>query len=111
MNNPERELLHGNAETLVLARLAERECHGYQIRKDLARRSHHYFQFAFGTLYPLLRGLERRGLVKAEWIKAGKVRERKQYQITAAGRKELQERKRKWRQFSGAMERVLSSRR
>ena len=42
----------------------------------------------------LLRGLERRRLVKARWIKAGKVRERRQYQITTLGRRELQERKR-----------------
>ncbi len=109
MRNPDRELLHGNAETLVLVLLAEDECYGYQIRKELALRSHHYFQFAFGSLYPLLRGLEDRRLVKARWIKAGRVRERKQYQITTLGRRELQERKRKWRQFAEAMELVLSS--
>jgi DNA-binding PadR family transcriptional regulator len=109
MKNPDRELLHGNAETLVLALLAEGESHGYQIRKELALRSHHHFQFAFGSLYPLLRGLEDRRLVKARWIKAGRVRERRQYQITTLRRRELRERKRKWRQFAEAMELVLSS--
>jgi PadR family transcriptional regulator len=109
MKNLDRELLHGNAETLVLALLARGECHGYQIRKELAVRSGHYFRFSFGRLYPLLRGLEHRRLVKARWVKAGKVRKRKQYEITVKGRVELQERKRKWRQFSDAMERVLSS--
>jgi PadR family transcriptional regulator, regulatory protein PadR len=111
MRNLDREMLHGNAETLVLTLLAEDECYGYQIRKDLAVRSHHYFQFAFGRLYPLLRGLEHRGLVKARWVKAGKVRQRRHYEITAKGLSELQERKRKWRQFSEAMELVLSSKR
>ena len=38
MKNPNRELLHGNAETLVLALLAEDECYGYQIRRELAAR-------------------------------------------------------------------------
>ena len=109
MRNPDRELLHGNAETLVLALLAEGECYGYQIRKELALRSHHYFHFAFGSLYPLLRGLEHRRLVKTNWVKAGKVRERRHYRITAKGRTELRERQRKWRQFSEAMEFVLSS--
>jgi len=52
-------MLHGNAETLGLALLAEDEQYGYQIRKDLATRSHHYFQFAFGRPYPLLAALER----------------------------------------------------
>jgi len=89
--------------------LAEDECYGYQLRKELALRSHHYLQFAFGSLYPLLHGLEHRGLVSARWVKAGEVRQRKQYAITAKGRGELQKRIRKWQQFSAAMDLVLSS--
>jgi PadR family transcriptional regulator PadR len=110
MKTLDRELLHGNAETLVLALLAVDQSHGYQLRKELAARSHHYFQFAFGRLYPLLHGLERRGLVSAHWVKAGAARKRKQYAITAKGRAELHERIRKWQQFSTAMDLVLSTR-
>lgn len=102
-------MLHGNAETLVLALLAQDESYGYQLRKELAWRSHDYFQFAFGRLYPLLRGLEHRSLVSARWIKEGQARQRKQYAITAKGRAELQERIRQWQQFSTAMDLVLSS--
>jgi PadR family transcriptional regulator PadR len=103
----ERKMLHGNAETLVLALLAEDEQYGYQMRKDLATRSHHYFQFAFGRLYPLLAALERRGLVRARWVKAGESRQRKHYEITTKGLAELRERKLRWRQFREAMDRVL----
>jgi PadR family transcriptional regulator, regulatory protein PadR len=103
----ERKMLHGNAETLVLALLAEDEQYGYQMRKDLATRSHHYFQFAFGRLYPLLAALERRGLVRAHWVKAGESRQRKHYKITVKGLTELRERKLRWRQFREAMDRVL----
>jgi PadR family transcriptional regulator PadR len=109
MRNIDHEMLHGNAETLVLALLAEGEGYGYQIRKDLAARSDQYFQFAFGRLYPLLSALERRGLAKARWVKVGRARRRKHYVITAKGLTALAERKRKWHQFSEAMERVLSS--
>jgi PadR family transcriptional regulator PadR len=108
MKSLDREVLHGHAETLVLALLANGEGYGYQLRKDLALRSKHYFQFSFGSLYPTLRTLEKRGLARARWVKARGVRERKQYVITANGLKELEARKRKWRQFSNAMERVLS---
>ena len=104
----ERKMLHGNAETLVLALLSEDEQYGYQMRKELAEQSHHYFQFAFGRLYPLLAAMERRGLVRARWVKAGKSRQRKHYEITAKGLAELRERKHKWRQFREAMDRVLS---
>ena len=104
----ERKMLHGNAETLVLALLAEKPQHGYQLRKELATRSHHYFQFAFGRLYPLLAAMEQRGLVTARLVKAGKSRERRNYTITTKGLSELRKRKQKWRQFSAAMDRVLT---
>jgi PadR family transcriptional regulator, regulatory protein PadR len=105
----DRELLRGNAETLVLALLAQDESYGYQLRKELAERSHHYFQFAFGRLYPLLRGLGHRDLVNARWVKAGPARQRKHYAITAPGRAELRDRLRQWQQFSTALDLVLAS--
>jgi DNA-binding PadR family transcriptional regulator len=108
MKSLDREMLHGHAETLVLALLANGAGYGYQLRKDLALRSKHYFQFSFGSLYPTLRALEKRGLARARWVKARGTREHKQYVITAKGREELAARKRNWRQFSSAMDRVLS---
>ncbi|SRR6266508_2568080 len=108
MKNLDSEMLHGNAETLVLALLAEEEGYGYQIRKDLAARSDHYFRFAFGRLYPLLKTLEMRGLARARWVKVGVVRRRRHYVITRKGLLVLAERKRKWRRFSSAMNSVLS---
>jgi PadR family transcriptional regulator, regulatory protein PadR len=108
MRNLNHELLHGNAETLVLALLAEGEGYGYQIRKDLADRSEQYFQFAFGRLYPLLRGLEMRGLAKARWVNNRSARRRKQYVITRKGLEALNVRKEKWKEFSKAMDRVLN---
>jgi PadR family transcriptional regulator PadR len=103
----ERKMLHGNAETLVLALLAGKSQHGYQLRKELAARSRDYFQVAFGRLYPLLAAMEQRNLVTSRLVKAGKSRERRTYTITANGLTELRIRKQKWRQFSEAMDRVL----
>ena len=108
MGNLNHEMLHGNAETLVLALLAEGEGYGYQIRKDLAERSDHYFQFAFGRLYPLLRTLEDRGLAKARWVKKGTARRRKHYVLTRKGLAALKERRHKWQEFSKAMDKVLN---
>jgi PadR family transcriptional regulator PadR len=107
MGELDRQLLSGNAETLLLALLAEGEQYGYHMRQELAARSRHYFQFAFGRLYPLLTSLERRRLVRSRWVKPAGMRERKQYAITALGRTELRVRKQAWRQFSAAMARVL----
>ncbi len=104
----ERKMLHGNAETLVLALLAEKPQHGYQIRKELASRSHDYFQFAFGRLYPLLASMEKRRLVTSRIVEPGKHHERRIFTITANGLAELRLRKQKWRQFSEAMDHILN---
>jgi DNA-binding PadR family transcriptional regulator len=103
----DREMLHGNAETLVLALLAEKSWHGYRLRQELAARTNDYFQMGFGRLYPLLHSMARRRLVTASDVKVGRVREQRRYVISARGRAELRERKRRWRQFCAAMNRVL----
>jgi DNA-binding PadR family transcriptional regulator len=104
----ERTMLHGNAETLVLALLAEKPQHGYQLRKELATRSHDYFQFAFGGLYPLLASMEKRRLVTSRIVEPGKHHERRIFTVTANGLAALRLRKQKWRQFSEAMDHILN---
>jgi len=108
ITNRETEMLKGNAEMLVLALLAEGAQHGYQIRQELADRSRQVVQLSFGTLYPMLDSLERRKWVRSEWVKVGKVRERRHYTITACGRAELRERKDQWARFVAAITRMLS---
>jgi DNA-binding PadR family transcriptional regulator len=49
---------------------------------------HHGYRIGPGTLYPLLHGLERRGLLRSE-LKNVTGRRRRVYKITAEGRKML----------------------
>jgi len=107
--NRETEMLKGNAEMLVLALLAGKARHGYEIRQELADRSHQFVQLSFGTLYPLLNSMERRRLIRSEWVKSGKVREIRRYAITARGLAELRERRNQWEGFIVAITRLISS--
>ena len=108
MKSPDRSPLHGQAETLVLALLARHPAHGYQLRQELATRSHAGFDLGFGTLYPLLRSLERQGLVTAHWAKTGRLRKRREYTLTARGARALRAQTAAWRRFVAAMNRVLA---
>ncbi len=105
----DRKMLHGNAETLVLALLAGGDKHGYGIRREIADRSRQYFNLAFGRLYPMLDDLEERGLVQSRMVKVGEIRERRVYAITSTGRKELEMRRIKWRRFLEGMNQVLDA--
>jgi DNA-binding PadR family transcriptional regulator len=106
-NYRDRSLLHGNVETLVLALLAEKRRHGYELRQALAERSHGHFQLAFGRLYPLLWEIERRRLVTGQTEIVGERRERRCYRITAAGHRELRKRCEAWKDFVSHMSLIL----
>jgi hypothetical protein len=63
----ERELIRGSTPTLVLAVLSEGPRHGYAIAREVNRRTEGALKFKQGTLYPVLHGLERDGLVAGAW--------------------------------------------
>lgn len=102
----DRELKKGNTELLVLALLEERQLHGYDIGKLIVERTEGVLRFHVASLYPLLYKLEGRGWVKGEW-KPVNGRRRRYYRLTHAGRKSLAEQRRRWREFSGAMNRIV----
>jgi DNA-binding PadR family transcriptional regulator len=103
----DRELLKGNISTVVLAILAEGPLHGYQIAKEMRRRSDDALQLGQGVLYPILHRLEARELIRGEWEQSVGTPSRKHYAITDRGRAELRTKRTEWAAFSQAMERVL----
>ncbi len=94
------ELKKGSTATLVLRLLSEGPMYGYQIAREIERRSEGYFDCKEGTLYPALHKLEQEGLVRSEWRMAGEARRRKYYMITDEGRRALREAVGEWHTFS-----------
>jgi DNA-binding PadR family transcriptional regulator len=82
--NHKRELFYGLIRIHVLLHARQEPIFGLAMMKELA---HHGYRVGPGSLYPLLHGLERAGLLKAAHQGAGD--RRKMYRITAAGRKAL----------------------
>jgi len=60
---------------------------GYDIRKEIASSIGHFWSESFGQIYPALRELEASGRIRARAGTSG--RERRVYEITAAGRRAL----------------------
>ncbi len=81
--------------------------YGYQMVKEIERRSEGYFRFREGTLYPALHRLERAGLVEAQWRKAESGPQRRYYAITEKGLEALREMTREWRNFTAAFNLVV----
>jgi len=102
-----RELLKGSTDSLLLSLLGEAPMYGYQIIKELERRSLGYFRFREGTLYPALHRLERQGLIQGRWEPSPSGQVRRYYHLTAKGRQVLEARREEWRGFARAVNLVL----
>lgn len=102
-----RELLKGSTETLLLSLLVEEAMYGYQIAREMERRSNGYFAFKEGTLYPALHRLERVGLLQGSWQENAVNQLRRYYAITREGREALAALQAEWRRFSRAVNLVV----
>ena len=101
-----RELLKGSTDTLLLSLLAHEHMYGYQLVKEMDRRSSGYFHFKEGTLYPALHRLEREGLVEGRWQMSPSGQKRRYYYITSEGRARLQSMLSEWHLFTRAVDLV-----
>ena len=102
-----RELLKGNTDALLLSLLRDHPMYGYQIIKELDRRSQGYFRFREGTLYPALHRLETAGLVEGNWEKLPSGKERRYYCLTPEGVELLERKLAEWRGFSLAVDLIM----
>lgn len=98
-----------HTQLLVLTLLEGEDMYGYQIITELARRSEHVFDMKEGTLYPVLHGLWKEGIVECYEKEAPTGRMRKYYHLTRKGGEALRTEAESWRQYSGAVDAVLRS--
>ncbi len=101
------ELIQWNSESLLLYLVGQQPMYGYQIIRELERRSEGYFKFKEGTLYPALHRLEKAGLIDGKWQVSSSGRQRRYYYITAKGRRVLAEKMSQWRDFFAAMNLII----
>jgi DNA-binding PadR family transcriptional regulator len=90
---------------LVLAVLSQMDTarYGYNLIQRLAERG---IEIEEGTLYPLLRRLEKQGLLESEW-EVGETRPRKYYRLSPAGREVLTTLSADWFETVEVMRRML----
>jgi len=103
---PNTQAKKGSAEVLILSLLEERIRHGYEIGRLIEERSGGALRFNAASLYPTLYRLEDRRLIRGRWVEKAGHRRRRYYRITPAGRQALAARRRDWREFLRALERV-----
>ncbi len=101
------QLLKGNTDLLILSLLEREPMYGYQMIKELERRSQGFFRLGEGTLYPALHRLERAGLVQGRWQRLPSGQERRYYSLTRKGEGRLEAQASAWQRFAAAVEMIV----
>lgn len=102
----QRDLLRGSLDLMVLSVLAGGKKYGYLIQKEVREASRSRVDLPAGTLYPLLHRLEDEGLVRSTWDETTG-RQRKWYDLTAAGRKRLTVQAQEWTDYAACIRQLL----
>jgi PadR family transcriptional regulator PadR len=103
------EELKGHLDGLLLAALEGGPRHGYAVIEALREHTGGRLDLPTGTIYPALRRLEQAGLITGSWSVVGG-RRRREYRLTAAGRRALAGRRADWRDFSAIVSAALEGR-
>ncbi len=92
---------------LILKALQNEPMHGFGISVRIRQMSDEVLQVEQGSLYPALYRLEEQGWIKAEWGVSENNRRARFYELTAAGRKQLDAETANWTRVSAAINCVL----
>jgi PadR family transcriptional regulator PadR len=69
MDTEKSDLLQRTLDVLILKIVALESIHGYGIAQRIRQISKSVLQVQQGSLYPALHRLEKRGLLRAEWVR------------------------------------------
>lgn len=105
LNEPRKELIAAALVPILLSVLEHEESYGYEIIQKVRAASGGALNVGEGTLYPVLRKMEERGLVETDWRKADNDRQRKYYRLKDQGRAALAEEQLNW----NALNQILQS--
>ena len=106
---PKIDLLQGTLDLLVLRVLKPGPLHGWGIAQRIRLLSQESLRVEEGSLYPALHRIEHKGWIEAEWGPSENNRRAKFYQITAAGRRQVEAEQESWFRLTEAMAQVLKS--
>lgn len=94
-----QELLSGLIRIHILYHASKEPIFGLGMIEELQR---HGYKLSAGTLYPMLHGLENRGLLRSQIIRKGR-RSRRLYRATARGQKALARAREKVKELLGEL--------
>ena len=103
------DLLQGTLDLIMLKLLRAGPANGWQLTQSIQTISRGAFDVNYGSIYPALRRLEARGLVKGKWAVSENNRRARFYELTPSGRRQLADERKQWERFSQALGLILAT--
>lgn len=108
MARAKQDVLQGTLDLVVLRTLqSSGKLHGYAIASYIRRVSADLLRVEEGSLYPALHRMEQNGWLRGSWGVTEKDREARFYEITALGKRRLEEERESWSRLTEGVGRVL----
>ena len=108
-DTPNTDVIQGTLDMLILKTLSLQPMHGFGIARRIEQVSRGVFKVNPGSLLTALQRLERAGWLDAEWRQTENSRQAKFYELTRAGRKQLDVETADWSRRVGAVARLLKA--
>jgi transcriptional regulator len=102
-------LLQGTLDLLILRALALGPDHGLGVSRRVAQITRGAFDVKPGSLFPALHRLEEQGWLRAEWGESENRRRAKYYELTRAGRKQLETETAEWERVAAAITSAIAA--
>jgi transcriptional regulator len=101
------DLLQGTLDLIVLRLLRAGPANGWDLTQSIQVVSKGVLDVNYGSLYPALRRLETKGLIKGRWGTSENNRRARFYELTPNGLKQLEAERREWERFQQALGLIL----
>ena len=103
------EVWQGTLALMILKTLERTgPLHGYGIARRIEQTSADLLSVNYGTLYPALLKLEQEGYISSAWGVSDNNRKAKYYQLTRAGRRQIEKETQEWEQMAAILARFLN---
>lgn len=101
------DILRGHTEAIILSHLLEQDSYGYQINKDIMKKTDNRYELKEATLYSAFRRLEQAGCIRTYWGDETTGARRRYYAITDVGRQAYVSYKQEWEDAKEMIDHLL----
>lgn len=101
------DLIRGHTDTIILAKLMERDSYGYEINKAVYNASNQLYELKEATLYTAFKRLEDAGCISSYWGDQSTGARRKYYTITEFGKQTYKQKIDEWLEAKRLLDTLL----